>query len=724
MKIQWLGAAAAAALLAAGPALAQVTSAPIIKLHAAQPKPKPKPKPKPPAAKPAASPSTPAEPAVDLANAKRMGTWGFDLSGRDTSTTPGKDFFQYANGTYEKTMVIPADRVSYGAFDSLNELSQARLHVLLDKTAANTAETEAQGKGGEQGKVGALYRSFMDEAKVNTLGAKPLAADLAAIRAEKTLSDVARAMGRSQHVFGGSVFGASVQVDGKDPDHYAVYLNQAGLNLPDRDYYLEASFAEKKAKYETYVAQMLKLAGWPNPAANAKAIVALETEIAKVSWTKEEQRDDNKMYNAYETAKLSALAPGFDWAAYMAGAGLTKATHVVAQENTAFPKIAAIFAKTPIATLKAWQAFGLADQAAPYLSQKFIDTRFAFRGTVLNGQPAQRPRWKRGVQLVDGQIGEALGKVYVDAYFPAQSKAKMLALVADIRTAMNGRIEHLDWMSAPTKAKALEKLSKFTIKIGYPDKWRDYSGLTIKADDLYGNVNRASTFDWDFRVGRLGGPVDRTEWGMTPPTINAYYNPTGNEIVFPAAILQPPFFDPDGDMAINYGGIGGTIGHEMTHGFDDSGRRYDGTGKLTDWWTAEDAAKFEIQAKKLGAQYAAFEVLPGAKINGELTMGENIADLGGLLLALDAYHASLHGAPAPIIDGLTGDQRVFLGWAQVWRGKTRDDAMRQQLVSDPHSPEKARVDVPMRNIDAFYSAFGLQPGDAMYIAPADRVRIW
>ena len=665
-----------------------------------------------------------AEPTVDLAQAKRMGTWGFDLSGRDTAVAPAKDFFQYANGTYEKTTAIPADRVSYGAFDALNELSQARLHSLLNKTAATAGAPGAQGKGGEQAKVGALYGSFMDETKVNALGAKPMAADLAAIKAQKTLADVARTMGKSQRVFGGSVFGASVQVDAKDPDHYAVYLNQAGLNLPDRDYYLEKSFAEKKAKYETYVAQMLKLEGWPNPAANAKAIVTLETEIAKVSWTKEEQRDDNKMYNAYETAKLSGLAPGFDWTAFMGGAGLGKVTQVVAQENTAFPKLAAIYAKTPIATLKAWQAFSLADQAGPYLSQAFIDTRFAFRGTVLNGQPTQRPRWKRGVQLVDGQIGEALGKVYVDAYFPAQSKAKMVALVDDLRTAMKGRIERLDWMSAPTKAKALEKLAAFTVKIGYPDKWRDYSGLVIKPDDLYGNVNRASTFDWDFRVGRLGGPVDRSEWGMTPPTINAYYNPTGNEIVFPAAILQPPFFDPDGDMAINYGAIGGTIGHEMTHGFDDSGRRYDGTGKLTDWWTAEDAAKFEVQAKKLGAQYAGFEVLPGAKINGELTMGENIADLGGLLLALDAYRASLHGQPAPIIDGLTGDQRVFLGWAQVWRGKTRDDALRQRLVADPHSPEKARVDVPMRNVDAFYQAFGLKPGDGMYLAPEDRVRIW
>jgi len=686
MKTFWLGAVAAAALLAAAPALAQTSAQPA--------------------------------PAPDLSKAPRMGTWGFDLAGRDTSATPGQDFFQYANGGYVKTLAIPADRSSYGAFDALNELSQSRLHLLLDKASADTSAA------GERAKVGALYRSFMAEGKVNALGAKPMAADLAAIKAEKTKADVARVMGRSLHVFGGSIFAAGVQVDGKDPDHYAVYLNQAGLGLPDRDYYLEAGFGPQKAKYEAYVATLLKLAGWPSPAANAKAVVALETEIAKVSWTRAEQRDDNKMYNPYDTAKLAPLAPGFDWTAFMAGAGLAKATHVVVQENTAFPKIAAVFAKTPIATLKAWQAFTLADQAAPYLSKPFVDARFDFRGKVLTGQQALRPRWKRGVQLVDSQIGEALGKLYVDAYFPAASKAKMLALVGDIRAAMKGRIERLDWMSQPTKTKALEKLAAFTVKIGYPDKWRDYSGLTIKDGDLYGNLNRASTFDWDFRVGRLGGPVDRSEWGMTPPTINAYYNPTGNEIVFPAALLAPPFFDPDGDMAINYGAIGGVIGHETTHGFDDSGRHYDGTGRLTDWWTAEDAAKFQAETVKLGKQYGAFEVLPGAKINGDLTMGENIADLGGLLLALDAYHASLHGQPAPIIDGLTGDQRVFLGWAQVWRGKTRDDAMRQQLVSDPHSPERARVDVPMRNIDAFYAAFGLKAGDGMYVAPGDRVRIW
>ena len=689
MKTYWLGAAAAAALLGAGPALAQPKPAPV------------------------ASSSLP-----DLSKAPRMGTWGFDLSGRDTATAPAQDFYQYANGGYLKTLDIPADRSRYGAFDSLNELSQGRMHAVVDKAAADKAAT------GEPGQVGGLYRAFMDEAKVEALGKKPLAADLAAIRAEKTRADIARNMGTALHAFGSSVFAAQVQPDAKDPDHYVVYLSQAGLGLPDRDYYLEASFAPQKAKYEAYVARILTLAGWPKPAVNAKAIVAMETEIARASWSRAEQRDDNAMYNPYAVAKVAELAPGFDWAAFLAGAGLTKADHVVVQEKSAFPKIAAIYARTPVETLKAWQAFSLADQAAPYLPKAFDQARYDFRSATLSGTKAQQPRWKRGVALVDSQIGEALGKIYVQAYFPAQSKAKMVALVGDIRTAMKGRIDKLDWMSPATKAKAQEKLAAVSVKIAYPDKWRDYSGLVITDTDLYGDVKRAIDFDWNFRVGRLGGPVDKSEWGMTPPTINAYYNPLGNEIVFPAAILQPPFFDPDGDMAVNYGGVGAVIGHELTHGFDDSGRRYDATGKLTDWWTAEDAAKFQAEAAKLGKQYAAFEVLPGAKINGDLTMGENIADLGGLLLALDAYHASLHGQPAPIVDGLTGDQRVFMGWAQVWRARTREDALRRQLVSDPHSPERARVDVPMRNIDAFYSAFGLKAGDRMYVAPGDRVRIW
>jgi putative endopeptidase len=404
MKTYWLGAAAAAALLGAGPTLAQPRPAPV-------------------------APGS----AADLSKAPRMGTWGFDLSGRDTATTPAQDFYQYANGGYLKTLDIPADRSRYGAFDGLNELSQGRMHAVVDKAAADKAAT------GERAQVGGLYRAFMDEAKVEKLGKAPMAADLAAIRAEKTRADVARTMGASLHAFGGSVFAGQVQADAKDPDHYVVYLSQAGLGLPDRDYYLEASFAPQKAKYEAYVAKILTLAGWPKPTANAKAIVALETEIAKASWSRAEQRDDNAMYNPYAAAKVGELAPGFDWAAFMAGAGLTKAGHVVVQEKTAFPKIAAIYAKTPVETLKAWQAFNLADQAAPYLSKVFDQAHYDFRSATLNGTKAQQPRWKRGVVLVDGQVGEALGKIYVQAYFPAQSKAKMVALVGDIRTAMTIR---------------------------------------------------------------------------------------------------------------------------------------------------------------------------------------------------------------------------------------------------------------------------------------------
>lgn len=681
MKTLWLGAASAAALICmSAPALA-------------------------------------ADAAADLA-APRMGSWGFDLAGRDTAVAPSQDFFEYANGTYLKNLVIPEDRSNYGAFNALQELSQKRMHALAEKAAANAAAT------GDEAKVGAFYRSFMDEAAVNALGAKPLAGDLAAIRAVKSRDELAGLMGGTMRKFGGSFFGAYVHDDAKDPEKYTVYLFQGGLGLPDRDYYLEDRFKTQKAAYEAYVAKLLGLAGWEKPAENAKAIVAMETEIAKVSWTRAERRDDDKTYNPFEVAGLQAYAPGFAWRKFLDSASLAKADRVIVSENTAFPKIAAIYAQTPIDVLKAWSAFQLADQAAPYLSKDFDTAHFEFHGKALSGTPVQQPRWKRAVSAVDGNIGEALGKIYVEAYFPADSKAKMEALVGDIRTAMKGRIEKLDWMSPATKTKALEKLAKFRVKIGYPDKWRDYSALQVKDGDLYGNIQRATAFEWDYRAARLGGPVDDDEWGMTPPTINAYYSSTKNEIVFPAAILQPPFFDPAGDPAVNYGGIGGVIGHEITHGFDDQGRKSDGDGKLADWWTPEDAAKFDAQAKKFGAQYAAVEVLPGAHINGDLTMGENIADLGGLLLALDAYHLSLKGQPAPVIDGLTGDQRVFLGWAQVWRGKYRDDRMRQQLVSDPHSPPKYRVQVPLKNIDAFYEAFGVKPGDAMYVKPEDRVRIW
>jgi len=689
MKTAWLAASAVAALLACAPAAYAADSA-----------------------------TAPAAPARDLSKAPRMGAWGFDMAGRDTATTPGKSFFEYANGTYLQKLAIPADRSSYGAFNVLDELSKDRMRAVVDKAAASKAAS------GPEAKVGALYRSFMDEQKVEALGAKPLQADLAKVRAAKTRADVARLMGATAGGFGQSFFNPQVFDDAKDPLKYAVYLSQGGLTLPDRDYYLDAKFEPQRKAYEAYVAKMLGLAGWATPEAHAKAIVAMETEVAKVSWTRAERRDDDKTYNPVETAQLAAFAPGFDWSAFLAGANLTAAKRVIVAENTAFPKIAAIYGAADVDTLKAWLAFTTVDQAAGYLSKDFDEAKFDFRSKTLSGVQAQTPRWKRGVNLVDGNLGEALGKLYVDTYFPPENKARMEALVGDIQTALKARIQKLDWMGAETKQKALEKLGKFTVKIGYPDKWRDYSALKIVDGDLYGNVERSAAFDWNFRVARLNKPVDRTEWEMTPATINAYCSPTKNEIVFPAAILQPPFFDPEGDPAINYGGIGGVIGHEITHGFDDQGRKSDGDGRLTDWWTKDDASKFEVQAERLGKQYSATEILPGANINGELTMGENIADLGGLLLALDAYHLSLKGKPAPVIEGLTGDQRVFLGWAQVWRAKYRDDLMKQLLVSDPHSPPLARVDLPVRNIDAFYEAFGVKPGDPMYVPPEQRVRIW
>ncbi len=666
-------------------------------------------------------------PNADLSKAPRMGPWGFDLGGRNLATRPAQSLFLYANGRYLDDLTIPADRSGFGAFDALNELSQNRMRAVADRAARARAASDGAADEvakGPAAQVGALYRSFMDEAKVDALGARPLAADLAAIRALKTHDDVARLMGTTSAGFGGSIFSLSVYDDAKAPLRYAVYLGQAGLGMPDRDYYLDPRFAVQKTAYEAYVARLLTLAGWPDPAQMAKAIVALETQIAEVSWTRAERRDEDKTYNPYTVAELAALAPGFNWQAFLDGAELGAANRVIVSENTAFPKIAAIFAATPLDTLKAWSAFTLTDQAAPYLAKDFNLAHYGFRQKTLSGQPEQRPRWKRGVALVDSQIGEALGELYVKAYFPPASKARMDALVSDIRIAMKGRITQLTWMEAATRAKALEKLASFKVKIAYPDTWRDYSALELRDTDLYGNVERASAFAWRRDARRLNDPVDRTEWGMTPPTINAYYAPTKNEIVFPAAILQPPFFDPDGDPAINYGGIGAVIGHEITHGFDDQGRKYAGDGSLTDWWTPADAERFQAQATKLGKQYSAIEPLPGAHINGDLTMGENIADLGGLLLALDAYHLSLNGRPAPIIDGLTGDQRVFLGWAQVWRAKNREDRARQLLVSDPHAPSQYRVDVPARNIDAFYKAFGGKPGDPMFLAPEDRVRIW
>jgi len=652
------------------------------------------------------------------AGSATIAPWGFDLTGEDPSVSPGADFYDFANGKYVKSLVIPPDRTRYGSFDVLATRSEQRVHDLLVAAASDTSAR------GDEAKVGAFYRAFMDDDRVEALGARPIESELAKVRAASDRSAIAKLMGESQTSFAGSFFDLGITADFKDPDHYAVYVGQGGLGLPDRDYYLDASFAAQKAKYQAYVAQMLSLLKWPDADAQARAIVDLETQIATVSWPLAERRNPVKTYNPVAPGALATATPGFDWQAFLAGADLAGVSRVVMAENTAIPKIAQLFAATPLETLKAWEAFNIADSAAPYLSKRFEDARFEFRGKSLSGQQEQRPRWKRAVGAVDNGLGEAVGRLYVARYFPPQSKAKMLELVGNVRAALAARIGRVSWMSDATKAKALEKLSHLTVKIGYPVKWRDYSALRISADDLAGDAERAGAFEWRRQVARLAKPVDKTEWGLTPQTVNAYYNPTVNEIVFPAAILQPPFFDPNADPAINYGGIGGVIGHEMTHGFDDQGRQFDGEGKLADWWTPADAAKFIEQTKRLGAQYSAIEPIHGAHIKGDQTMGENIADLGGVLLALDAYHVSLNGKPAPEIGGLSGDQRVFLGWAQVWRSAVRPDTLRQLLVSDVHSPDTARVNGVFRNVDAWYDAWGVKAGDPLYVPPDQRVRIW
>ena len=653
-------------------------------------------------------------------SAPKFGTWGVDLSARDTSVKPGDDFYRYAEGAALDKLVIPPDRSSYGSFNALRELSDARTHAVLEAASANKAAT------GDEAKVGAFYRSFMDADRAEALDAAPLQPDLAKIKAATTREALAAIMGSSNENFNSSFFLPYTTRDAKAPERYSVHLYQGGLGMPDRDYFLKADFADKKIAYQAYVAEQLGLLGWPDAQANAKAIVEMETRIAEASWTGEQQRDDVASYNPMSPAELAKAAPGFPWAAYLETARLGGVKRLIVDQNTAIFKIAGVFADTPVPVLQAWLAFNLADNASPYLSKRFVDANFGFRLKDLRGQQAQQLRWKRAVTATNSQLGEAVGRVYVADYFPAASKAKMVDLVAELQFALRNRIQHLDWMSPATKKEALDKLANFHVKIGYPDKWRDYSAYAVKDGDIYGNVLRGASFEWNRQVARLDQPVDRVEWGMTPQTVNAYYNSTGNEIVFPAAILQPPFFDPDADMAVNYGAIGAVIGHETTHGFDDQGRSSDGHGYLRDWWTAEDTTKFKAQAKIYGAEFAAidFPDAPGMHIKPDLTMGENIADLGGLLMALDAYHASLKGKPAPVIDGLTGDQRLFLGFAQVWRSKDRPDALKNQLASNPHSPASARASTAIRNIDAWYEAFGVKPGDKLYIPPEQRARIW
>ncbi|WP_229238312.1 M13 family metallopeptidase [Dyella amyloliquefaciens] len=670
--------------------------------------------------------------AADPATTKpQYGTWGFDRAGADTATKPGDDFFRYANGTWLDHTPIPPDKPAVSLRLAMTDLTEQRLHTLME----GAAQSHAPGTSLE-GKVGNFYQSYMDEAHIDALGAKPIAPQLEAVRKATTRDAQAALMGRTGTDFDGALFDLVFDVDLKDNSRYAVYVTQAGLGLPDRDYYLKPAFAKEKAAYQAYVAQLLTLVDWPNPDAAAKDVVAFETAIAQASWDKVAQRDPVAMYNPMSVQDLQKLAPGFAWHDYLASAQLGDLKQIVVAEKTAFPKLSALYAKTPVTTIQAWQAARIADNAAYYLSKPFQDAYFEMHDKTLSGQQQQEARWKRAVHAVSGgdcgvgdrlscfgNLGWGVGELYTARYFPASSKAKIEELVANLKAAYRVRIEKLDWMGPKTREEALRKLDTYTIKVGYPDHPRDYSNVTTRPDDLVGNVLNAAKADWSFYVNRLNGAVDRSDWSMTPQTNDAY-NGSLRDIVFPAAILQPPIFDPYADPAINYGAIGGVIGHELTHGFDDEGRKIDADGNLRDWWTPADAKAFDERAKKLGAQYDAFQPITGVHINGNLTMGENIADLGGLTLALDAYHASLHGKPAPVIDGLTGDQRVFLGWAQAWRGKLTDDAIRRQVTSDPHSPRKFRVNGPVRNLDAWYQAFGVQAGEKLYLDPKERVRIW
>ncbi len=661
-------------------------------------------------------PQSPA--AAKAAAAPELGAFGVDLSSIDASVRPGDDFYDYVNGEWLRSFKIPDDYSSYGSFTALAERSEQRLREIVEDDAMQGAAP-----GSVERKVRDFYASYLDVDAINAKGLAPLAEDFAAIDALESQADFAAAFFDPSFV-ARSPIAVFIGVDAKRPDQYSVYLTQSGLGMPNRDYYLEAKFAGKQAKYKTYIAETLARAGLPDPQGSADRIYALETEFALAHWDPAKRRNRDLTYNLKSLELLEEFAPSAPWRAMLGAAGLQSVGEVIVREDDAVQKIAAIVAETPVETLRAYLKFHLINSNADVLPQAFDEASFAFYGTELRGTPKQKERWKRGVAAVDAALGEAVGKIYVEKYFPATSKEQMIGLVANLRTALGQRLEALPWMSDETRARAQEKLSKFTAKIGYPDKWRDYSAFEAIAGDAYGNAKRARRFDWEFEVSRLGGPVDRSEWGMTPQTVNAYYNSTLNEIVFPAAILQAPFFDPHADDAVNYGGIGAVIGHEIGHGFDDQGRKSDGDGVLRDWWTAEDADRFKGLADALGAQYASYEPIDGFPLNPGLTMGENIGDIGGLAMAYHAYKLSLDGKEAPVIDGFTGDQRFFLAWAQVWKRIVREEQLKNQIATDPHSPAQYRVNGVVRNMDAWYGAFGVTPDDDLWLDPEERIQIW
>lgn len=649
---------------------------------------------------------------------------GIETNYIDPAVRAQDDFFRYLNGKWLATVEIPADKASWGSFAKLSDDIQPQLRAIIEDAAKNSAKASNP----ETQKIGDFYNSFMNEAKLEELGLKPLEAEFARVRAIKDKKQFAALVAHFSQIGVSSPFDFGIHQDAKDATKYVADIGQGGLGLPDRDYYLKQDdkrLAEAKAKYQQHIEKMLTLAGHKDAAKKAAQILALETELAKVQWSRVELRDPVKAYNKFPFAKLNQLTKGFDWKLYLDTTGLTgKTDYLIISQPSYIKGMANVVQKQPLDAWKAYFEWQILRSNAANLSKAFVEENFAFYGTTLNGVTENRPRWKRAVSLVEGSLGEAVGKLYVGQHFPPERKAKMEILVKNLLRAFDQSVDTLDWMSPATRKEAKDKLSKFTPKIGYPNNWRDYSSVSIKADDLLGNHMRAIGYAYNRDLNKLGKPIDRDEWMLSPQTLNAYYNPEMNEIVFPAAILQPPFFDANADDAVNYGAIGAVIGHEISHGFDDSGSQYDGNGNLRNWWTADDHKNFKAKTKVLVEQYSAFSPLPGYTVNGELTLGENIADNSGLAIAYKAYQISLGGKPAPVIDGMTGEQRFFMGFGQVWRGKMREPAMIARIKTDPHSPGEFRANGTLRNQPGFYEAFKLKEGDKMYLAPAKRVTIW
>ena len=649
---------------------------------------------------------------------------GIETQYIDPAVRAQDDFFLHLNGQWLKSAEIPADKSSWGSFAKLRDDTLPQLRAIVE--AAQQDKNKKAGSDAQ--KIGDLYASFMDEKKLDAMGIKPLTGELSAIRSLKDKKGLPALIAHLAQIGVPAPYGVYVSQDARESTKYAVGISQGGLGLPDRDYYLkkdDAKLVAVLAKYQAHVETMLKLAGDKNAAASAQAVVALETALAEVQWTKVENRDPVKRYNKMSIDKLAELAPGYDWKHALAAAGVaSKTDYVIVNQPSYLAALDKLVAQTELSSWKAYLEWKLVHDAAPYLSKPFADANFAFYGTVVSGVTEQEPRWKRGVHLVESVLGESLGKLYVAQHFPPERKARMEALVQNLLASYQQSIDTLDWMSPETKKEAQAKLAKFNPKIGYPNKWRDYSRLAISRGDLAGNTLRASHFEYQRMVDKLGKPVDREEWGMTPQTVNAYYNSGKNEIVFPAAILQPPFFDARADDAVNYGAIGAVIGHEISHGFDDKGSQSDGDGNLRDWWSKADRANFKAKTDALVKQYSAYSPLPGYHVNGELTLGENIADNSGIAIAYKAYKLSLGGKAAPVIDGLTGDQRFYMGFGQVWRSKMREQQQIVQIKTDPHSPGQFRANGTMMNQNGFYEAFDVKQGDKMYLAPEQRVIIW